>query len=98
MSDKSVFKYPLGDVSSLPPMQSVEMPMGAQILSTQIQHGQVTLWALVDPSAPMVLRSIYAAVTGENFTIRHGAAFIGTAQFMEGGFVVHLFDLGEKLP
>jgi hypothetical protein len=78
---KSIWKFPLGD-STHP---TLTMPVGAEILSVQVQHGKPQLWALVDPDAPKEVRSFYVYGTGwdvEQNTLR----FIGTVQ-MQGGVV-----------
>ncbi len=39
-----IYKYPL----KLQEQQAIQMPANAQLLDVQFQHGQLTLWALVD--------------------------------------------------
>jgi len=76
---------------SLKPGKPVEMPRGAQILSAQAQHGELCIWAAVDPSQPTETRHFNVVGTGCPFNMEH-QRYIGTAQ-LEGGFLVlHVFE------
>ncbi len=70
-----------------------DMPDGATILSVQYQHGSIQMWALVDPSKPVVQRKF--SVYGTGHPIEPGGTFIGTFQIHEGALVFHLFDYGS---
>ena len=73
-----------------------EMPMGAKILTVQLQQGKAQLWALVDPMAAKVTRRFATVGTGHSHedTI-DDAAYVGTFQMHGGTLVIHLFDFGE---
>ncbi len=83
---KTVYKYPLAIESSIP------MPEGAQVLSVQTQHGQVQLWALVDPDATPVSRKFRIVGTGDPIKGDPGV-FIDTFQMSGGDLVFHVFEV-----
>ena len=83
---KKIWKYtlPVTDYPVIP------MQRGARVLSVDVQHGEVQIWALVDPEAPTELRKFRMADTGhpleeEIVSMR----FIGTVQM--GELVRHIF-------
>lgn len=90
MSER-IYKYTVPDDG-----EPIAMPRGAVILCAQAQHGRATIWARVDIEAPPVSRLILALPTGA--LVRDGLAYIGTAQFHGGAFVLHIFDGGEVAP
>ena len=73
-----------------------EMPVGAEILTVQKQHGRPCVWALVDPDAAAVeVRRFRTYGTGR----RHEAVtgnYIGTYQLDGGcgggGLIFHVFE------
>lgn len=79
---RQVWKY---DVES----GSVSMPVGAELLSVQMQRGVITLWALVDPAAPAVHRSFVVVGTGQDLP-DGDLVYRGTIQ--AGAFVWHVFE------
>jgi hypothetical protein len=84
-----VYKYevPLADDFA------IEMPMGAQILSFQVQNGGPVLWALVDPDARHMKRHFRLAGTGHKIDQAPAdLRFIGTVQLQGGALVFHLFE------
>jgi hypothetical protein len=83
-----IYKYQI--LSGLTPM-----PRGARILSTGAQHGELFVWAVVDPEAPLVGREITVVGTGgSGHQVPDVSLFVDTVQI--GSFVFHVFDLGEK--
>lgn len=74
---------------------TIAMPQGSRLLSVQVQMGKPCLWAMVDPSRPRVSRRLAVRATGQSCdSLTHElVGFVGTFQL--GGFVGHLFDLGE---
>lgn len=82
-----ILKYNL-DVTDL---QSVPMPEGAVILTAQCQFNEIFLWAHVNPSEPVVNRTIEIIVTGYEY---EGAerAYIGTVQQHGGQLIWHIFE------
>jgi len=83
----AIYKYPVGD-------SAVSMPAGARLLTAQMQHGSLFVWAIVDPSAPRVLRCIRVYGTGHELPANPGA-YLGTVQMHDGALVLHVFDEGE---
>lgn len=74
--------------------QFIKMPLGAKILSIQIQHGNVTVWYLCQPEATMVNRRIAIYGTGHEVNGVVGE-YLATIQI--GTLVWHYFDLGESV-
>jgi len=82
----AIWKYPL-------PLQDVVelmLPRGARVLTMQKQNGQLTMWALVDPLAPLYLRSFAIVGTGNPAPNPEQGTYLATAQ--SGPFVWHLFE------
>lgn len=86
--NESVLKYPL----PLKDRTSVWLPVGATILSIQEQHGQVCLWARVDPAAPQELRMFRVAGTGHVLGPCVGK-HVGTVMLDGGRLVLHIFEV-----
>lgn len=90
MSDRTVWKFPI----PWPPSAStvfVDMPMGATMLTVQLQYGVPCIWAKVDPLAPHESRRIAIVGTG------HGAPpdssqYLGTVLLDAGTLVLHFFS------
>ena len=97
---RKIFKYKLnvsydGMVNTWDPVQGIQMPYGAKILSVGIQGGEAVLWALVDPEniVTMDKRKIYIVNTGGELGDQFdGRRFIGTLIFGSGGFILHVFE------
>jgi hypothetical protein len=72
----------------------VTMPRGAELLSCQVQHGEITIWALVDLTEDDVVRTFRVFGTGHDvpdaLTFHH---YVGTVQFMNGQLVFHVFEV-----
>lgn len=89
---KSIWKFAI-EVEDL---QAITIPKAAEILSVQVQNGQICIWAIVNPSSPTVERVIRMAGTGHDLTNRPPLGkFIGTVQINGGQFIFHVFDGGE---
>ena len=73
--------------------QTVKMPLGATILSVQMQNSKPSIWALVNDAEPRVgHRIIHVAGTGFPCPGLTVGQFLATVQ--AGPFVWHIFDLG----
>jgi len=72
----------------------VEMPIGAKILTVQLQLGTPCIWALVNPKAPLADRVIEVFGTGLPIEYATGVSreYIGTYQLMDGALVLHVFE------
>lgn len=97
---KRIYKYPL----EMTDAQTIELPVGAQILSVQTQDQgrmfkdvRACIWAVVDPLAARQKRMVSMVGTGVPFG--DGLAlfdFLGTVQFEEGRLVLHVFISKEQ--
>ena len=69
------------------------MPRSARILDVQVQHGEVCIWALVDPDEGNETRHFSVFGTGhEIHDSDHAYIYIGTFQLEGGALVFHLFE------
>ena len=85
---KKVWKYtiPISDY------HLISMPLGAEILSFQLQYNVPTLWALVDTSKGRIQERRFKLVeTGRNITER-GLKYIGTIKMVDDKLIYHLFE------
>jgi hypothetical protein len=84
-----VYKYPLEVIDQ----QTVQLPVGAEVLCVQAQHGRPCLWALVDDSdtTPTEARTFFTHGTGHKVSPAIGG-YIGTYQLEDGAFVGHIFE------
>ncbi len=82
-----VWKYTLQIEDS----QEISMPAHAQILTIQMQYGQLALWALVIPEAEQVSRTILMRGTGHEIGLS-GLKYISTVQELAGALVWHFFE------
>ena len=83
----AVWKVPL----QMEGQQLIKMPVGAELLTVQVQNDQPQIWARVDPTAPVADRRIIMVGTGHQFT-DDDHKYVGTFQLMGGGFIGHVFD------
>jgi hypothetical protein len=89
---KTIWKY------ELKPECELEMPLGAEILTIQMQFGEDTvpfehprLWALVDLGVEKEKRSFCTYGTGHSLPDKPGR-YIGTFQLDSGSLVFHVFE------
>lgn len=82
----TVWKFPLLDT-----VNKVDLPPGAEVLHVAEQHGQITLWARLDPSAARVARTFHVVGTGGDVPDR-ADTFRGTAVAAGGSLVFHVFE------
>ena len=83
----TVYKYSLDT-------DMVEMPAGAKVLTAQSQNDKAYMWALVDTTAPLVIRRF--RIFGTGFDIEHtpkDLGYIGTFQVCNGTFIWHVFEI-----
>ena len=80
-----IWKYTL----QMHDLQTLTIPVGAKLLSLQMQEGQPQLWALVNEAAPCEPRRITVYGTGQPIYNDPGV-FIGTFQY--GEYVFHVFE------
>jgi len=74
---------------------TIDMPVGARVLSVGAQSGYLVMWALVpNTGAPTEERHFFVIGTGNPIPWNiERCPFIGTVQI--GGFVGHIFDQRE---
>ena len=90
---QSVYKYKLTMAGNF----ELRMPVGAKLLTVQVQCGHPCVWAMVDTTGKMATRKFALRGTGHQCEPEVvGAAFVGTFQLNDGEFIGHLFDLGES--
>lgn len=85
-----IFKYPVLSTD----IQTLNLPLGARILSVQAQKDNVFLWALVDDAETRLSsHTIHVVGTGNPppFGI-HKMTHLGTVQLYEGALVFHVFQ------
>lgn len=82
---KMIFKYPL----VLTDKQRVSMPAGATPLTAQMQGGQITMWAVVDPEVPDHEYVVVMIGTGHEGPDPK-CLYIGTVQH-PSGLVLHVY-------
>jgi hypothetical protein len=80
-----IWKYPLNGM-----MSDIQMPMEAKVLTVQIQNGQPTIWAQVNPQNESETRHFTIVGTGNPFDDTNHK-YIGT--FQDSPFVWHLFEI-----
>lgn len=88
MSNESIWKFALRVTDS----QIVRMPMGAVILTVQVQRGTPCLWARVDTKVGRETRLILTFGTGQPVAFEKTDKYIGTYQLDEGALVLHVFE------
>lgn len=86
---KQIWKYEIS-----PGKHSIEMPIGAEILTIQTQKQVPCIWALVNPENKKELRHFEIYGTGHDIHLDMGIQrkYINTFQMWEGNLVLHLFE------
>jgi len=82
----AIWKFPI----TITENQIVPMPIGARILTVQVQGGKPCLWAVVDTEARQVPRLVLTMATGEDLDPAWKRVYIGTYQ-LPNGEVYHVF-------
>lgn len=87
---KTIYKYDI----KIDDKFEIQLPIGAEILSVQIQYGDPKMWVLVDPAAPIAPRVFEVFGTGHpiHYDMGIDRRFIGTFQIQDGRLVFHLFE------
>lgn len=81
---RTIWKYKLMLIES----QSLFLPKHAEILTAQIQNGDISIWALLDPEKEQELVRFAIRGTGHRINGDEGR-YIATVQ--KDGFVWHIF-------
>lgn len=70
----------------------IAMPVGAEVLTVQVQRNSLCLWAKVHPDDELEDRLF--AVEGTGFDVKDAKeTYIGTAQMAGGDLVWHVFEV-----
>ena len=85
---QTIWKFPL----AVQDEQLIDVPKGSQILSVATQHGQLCVWAIVDPEAELLPHKFSVRGTGHAIVGDEGT-YIGTAQMAGGQLVWHVFKV-----
>lgn len=90
---RAVWKYELTGCFSV-----LQMPCGAEVLTVQVQRGQVVLWAMVDPAEEETEQRTFCAFwTGMGFSYNQPMRYLGTITRPSDGhtlgdLVYHVFE------
>lgn len=90
----TIWKFPIKVMD----FQTVEMPLGAQIISVQPQNGVLCMWALVDSEQnKKELRRLWVfgtgnPIEGSAYDAFHQGKMIHLATVKDGSFVWHVFE------
>jgi hypothetical protein len=72
----------------------LELPLGARVLSVQNQRGVLALWFEFEPGQKRRTERVFKVVeTGERFDASVNSVYLGTVQFDEGNYVVHVYEV-----
>ena len=85
---KAVWKFPVYPEDYF----DVNMPLGAEVLSVQMQGDTPVMWARVETETSFALRRFAVRGTGHELYGDEGR-FIGTWQMPDHGLVFHLFEV-----
>jgi hypothetical protein len=84
---KTIYKYPI----EITDKQTLPMPVGANILTVQVQNGNPFIWAMVDTEAPIEGVAIIVYGTEHPIDESLNLEYIGTFQSNGKCFVFHVF-------
>ena len=79
------FDLPVNDYAG------INMPRGAEVLHVHEQYGKACIWALVEPAAPLEMRSFRIFGTGHTVP-EFPRRYIGTVHLAGGALVFHVFE------
>lgn len=99
--ERTIWKYQIKIEDTI----VLSLPVGAEVLSIGVQHGEFCAWAAVTPGSEIEDRTIYVRGTGHPMGRAAGCRFIGTIILAGGSpgslaresLVFHFFDGGVSL-
>ena len=92
---RTIWKFPFNVADRF----DLRMPSVGNVLSVQVQGGQPCIWAMVDDSAPRVLKQFAVKGTGHPCDdLPPLARHHGTFQLHGGALVFHLFEIPQYSP
>jgi len=84
----TIWKFPLEVMDT----QIIRLPIGAKILTVQMQNAVCNLWAIVDETITEV-ESRTINIYGTGFPLPEDVGtYLNTFQMMSGGLVFHVFE------
>lgn len=88
---KTIWKWELPRPRALNTRSVIEMPQDTEILCAQEHNGNIAIWGVVetDNCNQLVKRELYLSGSGQLFDFT--GKYIGTIQFDQGAWVVHVF-------
>lgn len=89
---KAIWKYHLSGLQTLSECQRVDMPKGAEIVSCQLQRGEIVVWAIVDDEHELESRYFFVIYTGLPLP-GNPYKYLSTLQLEDGDIVLHAFEL-----
>lgn len=92
---KTIWKYPIVPDST---PNDLMIPEGGRVLTIQVQNGVGYIWVLVDPDAPVEVRSFCVFSTGQRVEVLWANEYVGTFQIHNRGrgLVSHLFEQTQR--
>lgn len=84
---KRIYKYPITVDDKI----TLSLPLGAKILTVQMQKTCPCLWVMVDPDLPKVERRF--CLYGTGMEVKDNPFYIGSFQMLGGDLIFHLFEL-----
>lgn len=86
---KKIYKYPVPEIVD---EQEIMMPVDAQILCVQLQHGEPCMWAMVDSDLNLIKRKFRIIGAGHPIEDFDSLNYIDTFQLAGGQLVFHVFE------
>jgi len=90
MSDliKKIYKYPL----LVTDKQTIQMPVGAEILTVQIQNNRPMIWVLFPDPYLATEKRTFRVIGAGHAIIDQQLKYIATFQLLGGELVFHVFE------
>lgn len=87
--EKTIWKWQLDKG-----VNNISMPIGAELLTAQMQYDEISIWAIVDRNAETEIRTFEVIPTGTPILYDTGTArkYISTIQTLGGKLVFHIFE------
>jgi hypothetical protein len=90
---KVIHKFPIELPHKFAETKPVPLPVGADILTIDVQHDQVFIWAVVTPGSPMEERHFNFYPTGlEIPSSENMGRYWKTVHLFNGRLVFHIFE------
>ena len=80
------FKLEIGETA-------VRIPTGSDVLSVQVQHGELQLWAMVRLDLGVSCERRFVVVGTGHYMPSGRHEYLGTFQLADGNFVGHVFEV-----